>query len=151
MLFSLAQWGALWQWDPRQTSYLIALLIYAAYFALRSAFPDPEKRAANAAAYMLAATLPIVFLEYVFPRLPQIQAISFHPTDTIMSGQLKGQYAYVTIAVLALVGVLNVWLYRLRVTIDFLETQQTHGKLETSGDRSAPTAMVRPVRVSDEP
>lgn len=150
MLFSVAQWGAMWQWDARQTSYLIALLIYAAYFALRAAFTDPEKRAANAAAYMLAATLPIVFLIYVFPRLPYIEANSFHPTDTVMEGRLKGQYAYVTIAVLALVGVLNVWLYRLRIAVGLLEIKLTHGQLETVGGGAAPSAVVRPVRLSDD-
>jgi heme exporter protein C len=108
MLFSLAQWGALWQWDPRQTSFLIAMLIYGAYFALRGAFSDPDRRANQAAAYMLAAMLPMVFLIFVFPRLPQIEAVSFHPSDTVMKGQLKGQYGYVTIAILLLTSALSV-------------------------------------------
>jgi heme exporter protein C len=147
MIFSLAQWGALWQWDPRQTSFLIALLIYAAYFALRGAFSDPERRASHSGAYMLTACLPLVFLIFVFPYLPQIQAVSFHPTGSILKGQIKGQYAYVTIVVIALVSILSGWLYRMRVEAELLELKKSYGKLETSGDSAAPSAVVRPVRV----
>ena len=122
MLFALVQWGALWQWDPRQTSYLIALLFYSAYFGLRMAIPDPERRAANSAAYILAAVLPLVFLIVVFPRLVD----SFHPSNTIMDGQLKGQYAYVTIAVLVLVSILSAWLYQLRVKAGLMEMETNY-------------------------
>ena len=147
MIFSLAQWGALWQWDPRQTSFLIALLIYAAYFALRSAFPDPERRASHSGAYILTAILPLTFLILVFPRLPQVEARSFHPTQSIMSGQIKGQYAYVVTSVLVLVSVLTGWLYRLRVQVGLLELKQSYGQLETASGPAAPSAVVRPVRV----
>ncbi|MGH8015304.1 MAG: cytochrome c biogenesis protein, partial [Candidatus Zixiibacteriota bacterium] len=36
-IFAKVTWGAFWNWDPRQTSIFILLLIYGAYFALRSA------------------------------------------------------------------------------------------------------------------
>jgi heme exporter protein C len=150
MLFSLAQWGALWQWDPRQTSFLIALLIYAAYFALRGAFSDPERRAGHSAAYMLAALLPLTFLIFVFPRLPQIEAVSFHPTDSIMSGNIKGAYAQVIIALLILVSILSAWLYRQRMAVGLLEINENYGhlgKMETGSEHPAPSAVVRPVRV----
>lgn len=150
MLFSLVSWGALWQADPRQTSFLLALLIYGAYFALRSAFRDSERRAANSAAYMLAAALPLTFLIFVFPRLPQIEAASFHPTDTIMSGNIKGQYAYVIIALLTLVSILSCWLYRIRVRVGLLELKRNYGKLEADRWSSGPPVMVRPVPVSNE-
>jgi len=57
MIFSDVQWGAPWNWDPRQTSFLLVLLIVGAYFALRAAYPDPEKRASYSSAYALAAVL----------------------------------------------------------------------------------------------
>lgn len=124
MLFALIQWGALWQWDPRETSFLIALLFYAVYFAFRMALHDPERRATNSAAYMLAAVLPLLFLILVFPKLPQID--SFHPSNTIMGGQLKGQYAYVTIALLILASILSAWLYQLRVKAGMLEIESDY-------------------------
>jgi heme exporter protein C len=150
MLFSSVTWGALWQSDPRQTSFLLALLIYGGYFALRSAFSDPIKRAASCAAYMLAATLPLTFLIFVFPRLPQIAASSFHPTNTIMEGRLQGQYGQVIVCLLIMVTILATWIYRMRVKVGLLLLKQQHGTLEIDRGRSRPTVMVRPVRLSHE-
>ena len=36
-------WGAYWNWDPRQTSIVLALLFYAAYLALRAAVEDAPR------------------------------------------------------------------------------------------------------------
>ena len=38
-------WGSFWNWDPRQTSIFILLLIYGAYFALRSSIDSPDRKA----------------------------------------------------------------------------------------------------------
>src|ERR1700761_5083716 len=37
-------WGAWWNWDPRQTSIILALIFNGAYLALRDAVEDGEKR-----------------------------------------------------------------------------------------------------------
>ncbi len=149
ILFSLVMWGAWWQWDPRQTSFLIALLIYGAYFALRASFNDPQKRGDNAAAYMLAAFLPLVFLIFVYPRLPQVLQVSFHPTESVMGGQIKGSYAQVISAMMVVTTILSVWLYRLRVRAGLLELRVfENGNLETRRGDSAPAPVVRPVRLS---
>lgn len=150
IIFSYSQWGAAWQWDPRQTSFLIALLIYGAYFALRAGHGDPDKRAANSAAYMMAAVFPLLFLIFVFPRLPQVIRISFHPNDTVMGGKLHGQYLYVTLSLLALVSVLTVWLYRLRVAAGLLHIKNPDGQLETHRRPTGPTVVARPVPLSSE-
>jgi heme exporter protein C len=150
ILFSKVQWGEWWQNDPRQTSFLMVLLIYAAYFGLRGAINDPQRRASNSGVYALAALLPTLFLTFVFPRLPQVE--SFHPSQSIMKGEIKGQYAYVVISVMAVVAWLSVWTYRLRVKSGFLElkVEENISGLETSGGDSASASVVRPVRVSRE-
>jgi len=147
MLFSKYQWGAFWSWDPRQTSFLIAMLMYGAYFAVRSAFADPEKRAANAAAYMLATLLPQLFLIYVYPRLPSV--MSLHPSSTIMGGQLHGGYLYVMLANMAVVGVLTVWLYRLRVRAGLL-LLEPYGNLEDRRRPAGPRVVRRSVPLPHE-
>jgi heme exporter protein C len=38
-------WGAWWAWDPRLTFTLLLYLLFAGYFALRSALRDPVERA----------------------------------------------------------------------------------------------------------
>jgi heme exporter protein C len=150
MLFSKVQWGAWWQWDPRQTSFLLVLMIYAALFALRGAYADPDRRAANSAAYVLAALLPALFLIFVFPRLPQV--VSFHPSESIMKGQIKGEYAYSVTTVMVLVALLSGWCYRLRVRAGFLElrSENLNERLDSRGGDPAPTGVVRPVRLPSE-
>jgi len=79
-VFAKIMWGAYWNWDPRQTSITILLLIYAAYFALRGAIDDPERRASLAAVYAILAFVTVPFLVFVVPRIYW----SLHP-DTIIN------------------------------------------------------------------
>jgi heme exporter protein C len=64
-----------WNFDPRQTMAALQLLIYGAYFVLRSAVDEPGRRARVAAVYNLFAAVTVPFLLYVLPR--QLQ--SLHP------------------------------------------------------------------------
>ncbi|MEQ9103130.1 MAG: cytochrome c biogenesis protein [Rhodothermales bacterium] len=64
-----------WNFDPRQTMAALQLLIYGAYFVLRSAFDDPVKRARISAVYNVFAAVTVPFLLYVLPR----QMASLHP------------------------------------------------------------------------
>lgn len=148
VLFSKVQWGEWWQRDPRQTSFLLVALVYGAYFALRSALSDPERRARQSAAYALMALGPAMFLTYVFPYLPQIAQASFHPSGSIMSGSIKGSYAYVVIATLVTFALLSRLLYTLRVRAGLLELEtENNGQLEAHGGGAADPRVVRPVRV----
>lgn len=62
-------WGTFWNWDPRETSIFILLLIYGAYFALRSAVENEDKRARLAAVYAIFAFVSVPFLVYIMPRI----------------------------------------------------------------------------------
>lgn len=62
------QWGEFWSFDPRQVSIFATLVIFAAYFALRSALNDEELRRRVSAVYLLLLALPIVYFVFVFPR-----------------------------------------------------------------------------------
>ncbi|HVN47871.1 MAG TPA: cytochrome c biogenesis protein CcsA [Bacteroidota bacterium] len=62
-------WGSFWNWDPRETSIVILLLIYGAYFALRSALGSDEVRARLSAVYSILAGLTAPFFIFVMPRL----------------------------------------------------------------------------------
>jgi heme exporter protein C len=62
-------WGSFWNWDPRETSIFILLLIYGAYFALRSALGSDEVRARLSAVYSIIAGLTAPFFVFVMPRL----------------------------------------------------------------------------------
>lgn len=62
-------WGSFWTWDPKQTTTLIALLIYGGYFVLRAAVADHEQRARVSASFNLFAFACLIPLIYVLPRL----------------------------------------------------------------------------------
>ncbi|MEI8134096.1 MAG: cytochrome c biogenesis protein CcsA [bacterium] len=69
-------WGSFWSWDPRETSIFILLLIYLAYFLLRSLLEEShEKKARLAAVYNIIAFVTVPFLMFVLPRITQ----SLHP------------------------------------------------------------------------
>lgn len=81
-------WGSFWHWDPRETSIFILLLIYGAYFALRSALEVEEKRARLSAIYSIIAFLTTPFFIFIMPRL----MIGLHPGSLEIdpvTGQVK--------------------------------------------------------------
>jgi len=62
-------WGSFWNWDPRESSILVLLLIYAAYFLLRNSIADAERRARLSSVYSIVAFVTVPFLMFVLPRL----------------------------------------------------------------------------------
>ncbi|MGH9367184.1 MAG: cytochrome c biogenesis protein [Thermoanaerobaculia bacterium] len=78
-LFARIMWGSYWNWDPRESSFLLLIFLYAAYLFLRSAVEDRERRAAVSAAYALFAAVLMPFLVFVAPRVTQ----SLHPQTVI--------------------------------------------------------------------
>lgn len=116
-VFAKIMWGAYWNWDPRQTSITILLLIYAAYFALRGAIQDPERRATLAAVYAILAFVTVPFLVFVVPRIYW----SLHP-DTIINTRGANEFdsRYTQVLMASLVGFtgLYIWLYTLGCRIE---------------------------------
>ncbi|RLE29725.1 MAG: cytochrome C biogenesis protein [Acidobacteria bacterium] len=116
-IFARIMWNSYWNWDPRQTSITILLLIYAAYFALRSAVPDPERRAALAAVYAILAFVTVPFLVFVVPRIYW----SLHP-DTIINtsgtNEFDARYTMTLMASLAGFTGLFAWIYSIECRID---------------------------------
>ena len=62
-------WGEFWNWDPRQVSIFVVLVVYGAYFALRSALSNEDQRARLSAVYLVLLALPVLFFLFVYPRL----------------------------------------------------------------------------------
>jgi heme exporter protein C len=79
-IWARIEWGAYWNWDPRQTTIVLALLFYAAYLALRSAVADHEARRRLSAGY---AVLGLVVAPFLFFIAPRIAAFSLHPEPVV--------------------------------------------------------------------
>ena len=75
-LWARFTWGTWWTFaEPRMNLSALAMLIFVAYFILRSAFNDREKRAKISAVYNIFGVTTIPFLLYIIPR----QLPSLHP------------------------------------------------------------------------
>ena len=63
ILWTKAEWGVWWVWEPRLTTYFIMTLLVIAYFVLRSSIEDEERRATYAAVFGIIAFIdaPISF------------------------------------------------------------------------------------------
>ncbi|NJP04807.1 MAG: cytochrome c biogenesis protein CcsA [Chloroflexaceae bacterium] len=68
-IFSQVVWGVYWNWDPRQTSIFVLMLIYAALFALRAAIEPKEQQRKLSAVFSLFAFVTVPFLIFVAPRM----------------------------------------------------------------------------------
>src|SRR5262245_57592417 len=100
-LFASIMWGTWWNWDPRESSYLLLVFLYAAYLFLRAAIDDPERKARIAAVYAPFAVVLMPFLVFVPPRVtaslhpqtvinPQGRILMDTPTRAVFFGALAG-------------------------------------------------------------
>lgn len=121
-IFAKAAWGSFWNWDPRETSIVILLMIYGAYFALRSAVGDPDKRRVFAAVYAILAFVTVPFLVFVVPRI----TASLHPEDTMNPAKpgMDPKTLKVFLGSLLAYTGLFIWILRLRLRLLNLESMQ---------------------------
>ena len=103
-VFAKLTWGAYWNWDPRETSIFVLLLIYAAYLTLRQGNIEPTRKAKISSIYTLLSTVVIPFLVFVLPRIyfslhpePLINASGKIEMDTIMIWTLMGSLLFFTL------------------------------------------------------
>ena len=128
-LWAKFNWGSFWNWDPRETSIFVLLLIYGAYFALRSALETEEKRATLSAVYSMIAGITVPFFIFVMPRIMS----GLHPGakgDSEGSGpvvQMKMSPNMLVIFLLGLLGftLLFIWLLNVRVRLARLEYERS--------------------------
>jgi heme exporter protein C len=118
-IFAKVTWGSFWNWDPRETSIVILLTIYGAYFALRSAVSDPDRSRVLAAVYSILAFVTVPFLVFVVPRI----TASLHPEDTMNPAKpgMDPKTLKVFLGSLFAYTALFVWMLRLRIRILTLE------------------------------
>ncbi len=110
-------WGDWWVNDPKLNATTIALLIYMAYFVLRSSIEDAQQKGRISAVYNIFAFAAAVPLIFILPRLTD----SLHPGN----GGNPGFSSYDldnnlrTVFYPAVIGwtLLGVWFANLRIRI----------------------------------
>jgi len=78
-LWAKVMWGSYWNWDPRETSITLLLLVYIAYFSLHQIVHTNPKGAMLESVYLVIAFVASPFLIFVVPRLYP----SLHPEPVI--------------------------------------------------------------------
>ncbi len=119
-LWAKFNWGSFWNWDPRETSIVVLLLVYGAYFALRSAIAFEEKRAILSAAYAIIAGVTVPFFIFIMPRL----IASLHPEPLVNAeGKVHMNGSMLTVFLSSLAGftALYVWMVKLKIRVLRLE------------------------------
>jgi heme exporter protein C len=118
-IWAKSSWGSYWNWDPRETSIFVLLLVYGAYFALRSAIEAEEKRAALAAVYAVIAGVTMPFFIFIMPRV----IASLHPEPLLNAqGKIHMNTTMLLVFLASLAGFtgLYYWMWKLHVRVEQL-------------------------------
>lgn len=114
-------WGDWWVNDPKLNATTIALLIYLAYFVLRSSIEDSQQKGRISAVYNIFAFAAAVPLIFVLPRLTD----SLHPGNGGNPGfsayDLDNNLRIVFYPAVVAWTLMGVWFASLRVRVKNLE------------------------------
>jgi heme exporter protein C len=129
MIWAKFNWGAYWNWDPRQTTILVIMLIYFAYFGLRSSLNSLEKKAKLGAVYSIVSFISVPFLMFIIPRLLP----SLHPggatdgtTGPVVSTQadmVDSSLAFIFYISIAAFLMIYFWLLSIEIRQKMLENK----------------------------
>lgn len=75
MIWANYTWGEPWSNDPKQNASAVSLLIYLAYFVLRSSIQDEQQRNRISAVFNIFAFFLMIPLLFILPRISD----SLHP------------------------------------------------------------------------
>jgi heme exporter protein C len=130
-IFAGVQWGSFWNWDPREISIVVMLLLYASYLVLRGATGgQPEKRARLSAVYAIVALVPATFLIWVVPRIPSLG--SMHPPDTLVNPDKLGwTYRGVLYPSFLAFTLLFIWMFQMRYRLFQILMRRERRKADT--------------------
>lgn len=110
-VFSKLTWGAYWNWDPRQTTIFVLLLIYAAYVTLRMTMREERARASSSAVYALFSFIAVPFLVFVLPRM----FFSLHPSPVLNeTGRIDMDAVMLGTLVLSLIDMTLIYIWLMK-------------------------------------
>lgn len=96
MLWAKEVWGSYWNWDPRETATLTALLAYMGYLALRSSVRDFERARTVSSVFGVSA--------YITIPLSYISSLTFRSLHTQLPHQPLSFEAHLLLAFRAIVS-----------------------------------------------
>lgn len=128
MVWANFTWGAPWVNDPQLNGTAATMLIYAAYFILRNALPDIQKRARLAGVYSIFAFVMMIVFIMVLPKIND----SLHPGKGGNPGfnkyDLDSNMRMVFYPAVIGWTLLGVWLMTIRIRMRKLQDPQLERK-----------------------
>jgi heme exporter protein C len=83
-------WLTWWEWTPRLTSITVLWLVYMAYFMLRGAIEDIDRKKRFAAVYVIAAFVTVIMTYISIRLLRDLHPVLFGGTVESAQGGQKG-------------------------------------------------------------
>ena len=127
MQWARTTWGAWWTNDPKLMGAAVGLLIYLAYFVLRSSFDDIDRRARVSAVVNIMAYAIFIPAIFIVPRLTD----SLHPGNGGNPGfsayDLDGDMRMVFYPAVIGWSLLGGWMMTLRARIRIMEMRSIGG------------------------
>ena len=111
------EWGVWWNWEPRLTTYLVLMLMVIAYFVMRNAISDPERRAVYSAVVgiLILVDVPVCFM--VTRLIPS----SVHPVVFRADAPMSPDMLIPLLVSLAGMLLIGFAIYRLRLRAQVME------------------------------
>ncbi len=82
IIWQRSTWGVWWTWDPRLTSFLVVMLLYGAYFVLRSSVDTQMQKARFAASIGIVGYLAVMFTMLSTRILRSVHPVLFTLSDS---------------------------------------------------------------------
>jgi heme exporter protein C len=121
-IFAKNTWGSYWNWDPRETSIFMLLLVYGAYFALRSAISDPDQRANLSAVYSIFGFVAAIFFVFIMPRImPGLHPGAPRPTGGSEGSIITFNLATASVLIPSCLAYIGVFIWMKNLTVDIIE------------------------------
>jgi len=94
VLWTRADWSVWWDWEPRLTTFLILILMYAGYFVLRSSVQEESSKARFSAVFAIiaAVNVPLTFLAGRLDALKPAHPIIFSKSGAAMEGPMLAAF-----------------------------------------------------------
>ena len=114
LMWERFEWGVWWTWEPRLTTYLILTLLVVAYFVLRAAIDEPERRALFSSVYgiIMFIDVPICFM------ITRLVPSSIHPTIFRTDSGLSPDMLVPMLLVMFGMFCISFGLFRLRLRVE---------------------------------
>lgn len=92
VIWTRSEWGKWWEWEPRLTTYLILILMYAGYFVLRSSISEESSKARFGAVYSIIAAVNVPLTFFAIRLIPSVHPIVMDSTGFKMEGSMLAAF-----------------------------------------------------------